>query len=52
MPLCTTDTLSYELSVVQMELYVLGLTAHDFLHHTLSREHELSVVHLELYNPG
>ena len=35
-----------------MELYVLGLTAHDFLHHTLSREHELSVVHLELYNPG
>ena len=35
-----------------MELYHPGLTAHDFLHDTLSLEHELSVVHMELHHLG
>ena len=46
------DTLSHEMSVVQMELYHPGLTAHDFLHDTLSHRHEQPVVQVELYHPG
>ena len=35
-----------------MELYHPGLTAHDFMHDTLSHRHEQPVVQVKLYNPG